>query len=54
LVTVHTHGRVVLALSECLVVEANDHAGKVVGRKAGEGIVDKLLGCFLRIVDMAD
>jgi hypothetical protein len=54
LVTVDAHCRVILALAEGLVVEANNHAGKIVCRKACEGIVDEFLGRFLGIVDVAD
>ena len=36
------------------VVETDDHAGEVVGREAGQSVVDKLFGGQLRVSRVAD
>lgn len=37
-----------------LVVEADDHAGEVVRREAGQGVFDQLLGRELRVGRVTD
>lgn len=53
-VAFNTHRTLILALSDSLVVETDYHARKVVGRKSCQGMLDKLLGRFLWILDLAN
>ena len=39
---------------DCSGIEADDHAGEVVGAEAGEGVLDEGFGCGLGVLDVAD
>lgn len=43
-----------LVLQQLVLVEADDHAGEVVGAETGEGVVDELFGGGDGFLDVAD
>lgn len=53
-VTFNTHRAFILALSDRLVVEADDHTREVVSGESCQSVVDKPLGRFLRVLYLAN